>query len=258
MIIRSSRADSGFTLIELIIVIVLLAILGTMGAEFISQAFKGFAASDQRMDIYEEGSLALMRMERELHLAVPNAVWVNVNTGTELRFGMIDEQALTPILGRYQENDPVGTTTLTDPMASPPAGTIISIYNRNYLSDFAGNIATRRLYRVTAPGPPFILSKLIIAGSPYHRYYPVSQAVRYDLDGTTLWRAAIAITDENVDLSTFPTGFPLVSGIKPGTLQFFYSPGTLTRNAVVSVSFTLVRNDEEAAFHKEIQIRNVP
>nr|MDA8164688.1 hypothetical protein [Desulfobacteraceae bacterium] len=100
----------------------------------------------------------------------------------------------------------------------------------------------------------------IIAGSPYHRYYPVDQAVRYylDTDNTTLRRAEIPITSENADLSTFPTGFPLVKNMKPNSLQFSYLPPTLTRNAVVSIAFTIARDGEEVAFHKEVQIRNVP
>jgi MSHA biogenesis protein MshO len=250
------RTDSGFTLIELIMVIVLLAILGAMGADFISQAFKGFAASDRRLEIYEEGKLALARLERELHMAVPNSIWVDGEPGAELRFGMIDERVMRTVLGRYQEDDPAGDSVLTDPTTSPEAGTVISIYNRSW-SDFS-SVTDRRLYRVTAAGPPFTLSKPILAGSPYRRYYPVDRAVRYDLHGTTLRRAAIPVTEADTDLSPFTTAYPLVDGVKPGTLQFSYLPATLTRNAVVSVTFTLARADEEVAFHKEIQVRNVP
>ncbi len=66
----------GFTIIELIMVIVILGILGLAGADFISTAFRGFANTSGRLEIYEEGKVALLKMEKELQNAIPNAVCV--------------------------------------------------------------------------------------------------------------------------------------------------------------------------------------
>jgi MSHA biogenesis protein MshO len=255
----------GFTLIELIMVVVLLGALGVMGSEFISRGFRGFQDTDNRVAIYEEGKLAMVRMEQEIHDAVPNAFDSATLAGdaTDLRFGMLAEDVARAAnsFGRYQETPP--TTSLTDPTGALPLNTVISIYNRNW-SDFTNTVAVqRRLYTVTGvAGTTMTISKTLVPArsSPQKRYYPVDRAVRYYLSGTSLLRAQLPVTVENVNFATLPTqpGYPLARGIVPGSLQFSYAPASLSRNAVVTVSFSLARDGEQVSFHKEIHARNVP
>ena len=129
---QRGKRQNGFTLIELIIVIVLLGIVGAMGASFISEAFKGFFGADVRMEMYEEGKSALVRMEREIHLAVPNAVVVSDTTTADdtISVGLIDENAMRPVFGQYTEADP--TDAITDPTAALPVNTLVSIYNTSW------------------------------------------------------------------------------------------------------------------------------
>ncbi len=258
-------SDTGFTLVELIMVIVILGIIGIMGTQFITVAFKGFYDTDTRMEIYEEGKAALVRMEREIHNAIPNALDDDGDT-SDIEFGTINEKAMlaASAFGSYTETAP--TTSITDQTAALATGSVISIYNRNWTDFTTNTIASRRLYTTTAPSGANMpidttYKASIIASSPRQRYYAVDKAVRYYLSGTNLMRSQTTVTESSdivADLST-ATGQPLARDLDLTTPPSFkYTAGTLTRNAVVSIDFTIARDDESVSFHQEVHIRNVP
>lgn len=256
---RHANTQSGFTLIELIIVVVLLGIIGVMGAEFISQAFKGFFDTDIRMEMYEEGKSAMVRMEREIHIAVPNAVQIN---GNGIEIGVVDENAMAGVFGQYSETHPTGGTTITDRTGPLPVNTLVSIYNTSW-DVFADS---SRIYSVASvSGNQMTLSETIGPASPYGRYYAVRpEAVRFYVDTVshTLYRTTAPVTAAN-PLGAFATvpAPPILARdvFQISGLPFFtYEPGTSTRNSVVVIHFAITRNGETVNFHKEVQIRNVP
>jgi MSHA biogenesis protein MshO len=254
---RHSPVEKGFTMLELIIVIVLIGILGASGAEFIAMAFKSFHDTDRRTEIYEEGRLAMMRMERELRSAAPNAVTVST---TDIAFGMIDGREMAPVFGRYNEETP--TNAITDPLAAPSAGSLISINNSQW-ADFNGG---GRLYQITSVvDKEMTLSKNVVSGSPEQRYFvicgpavPCKQAVRYRVDNNAvLWRETATISATGV--GAFGNPYPLARNLsKVDTLDYFtYTTGT-DSNILVEINFAIISDNETVKFHQEIQIRNVP
>lgn len=261
---QHGKRPNGFTLIELIIVIVLLGILGAMGAGFISSAFKGFFGADARMEMYEEGKSALVRMEREIHIAVPNAVDVSTTTITDdtISVGLIDENAMNlppvPVFGQYTETTP--TNRITDPTAALPVGTLVSIYNTSW-NDFADS---SRIYSVASldgtGNRRMNFTETIGLASPYKRYYAVrNMAVRFSVANGVLSRSTAAVTATN-PLGGFGTPQSLAKNIVPsgGLPYFIYALGTSSRNSIVAINFAITRNDETVNFHKEVEIRNVP
>lgn len=251
---NSKNKQKGFTLIELIIVVVLLGIVGVMGASFISEAFKGFFDTDVRVEIYEEGKSAMVRMEREIHIALPNGVRVN---GDGIEFGVIDENSMANVFGQYTETSPSGSTSITDRTAGLPLNTLVSMYNTEWAIFANGS----RTYRVTSNGTnPMILDRNIGPSSPYQRFYAVRpDAVSFTVVGTTLSRSTATVT-AGANLGAFGNAQPLAQDIVPsnGLPYFTYDPGTSSRNSLVSIHFAISRNGEIVNFHKEVQIRNVP
>ena len=63
---RVLRAQKGYTLIEIIIVIVILGIIGAFTFQMVAAGVQAFKKSSARKDLYDQGRLALERMVREL------------------------------------------------------------------------------------------------------------------------------------------------------------------------------------------------
>ena len=87
----------GFTLVEVIVTILLLAILGAVAGYFIRPAIEAFVAIQRRAELSDAADTALRRLARDVRLALPNSVrTTGCGAGTCL------ELLLTRTGGRYR------------------------------------------------------------------------------------------------------------------------------------------------------------
>ena len=89
--------SKGFTLIELIMVIVLIGALTSISSVFIVNPVEGFMDAQRRSELVDIAETALQRMAREVHDAAPNSVRL-ANNGSQ--FGI--EFLSTVSGGRYR------------------------------------------------------------------------------------------------------------------------------------------------------------
>lgn len=76
---RATHRQSGFTLVEAIIAIVITGIIGAMVAVFIARPIQGYFDSVRRAALTDVADLALKRMGLEIRTAVPNSVRVDAS-----------------------------------------------------------------------------------------------------------------------------------------------------------------------------------
>ncbi|MGH8806736.1 MAG: prepilin-type N-terminal cleavage/methylation domain-containing protein [Noviherbaspirillum sp.] len=205
--------QSGFTLVEAVIVIVITGIIGAVVAVFIRAPVQGYIDSAARAELTDKADTALRRIARDLRLALPNSVRVAAD-------GKYLELLLTKTGGRYlaEEDQPAGgnvlkfgtavncATTPADcqfdvvgqmPIGAPQtivaddsivvynlgpdleAGNPANAYgggNRALVTSVNGNTITIATNPFAAQGPPM--------SSPSQRFQVVSTPVTYFCDGS--------------------------------------------------------------------------
>ena len=88
--------NSGFTLVEMIVVMVITGIIGGMVAMFIRAPVQGYVDSSRRAEMVDIADTALRRLARDIRTAVPNSVRLTGST--------VIEFLPTKTGGRYRAN----------------------------------------------------------------------------------------------------------------------------------------------------------
>jgi MSHA biogenesis protein MshO len=81
-----NKSQAGFTLVEMIIVIVITGIIGGIVAMFITAPVQGYVDSARRAELTDIADTAIRRMTRDIRTAVPNSVRVVACGGTCLEY----------------------------------------------------------------------------------------------------------------------------------------------------------------------------
>ena len=97
--------QTGFTLVEMIMVIVITGIIGGIVAVFIRAPVQGYVDSARRAELTDIADTAMRRMARDVRIAVPNSV--RVTGGTSVEF------LPTKDGGRYRANAGGNNNVLT-------------------------------------------------------------------------------------------------------------------------------------------------
>ena len=95
----------GFTLVELVMVIVILGIVGAMVAVFMRAPIEAYFASGRRAALTDVADTAVRRMSRDLHKALPNSIRTSTVNGSDSCLEFIP----TRTGARYREQDRVAS-----------------------------------------------------------------------------------------------------------------------------------------------------
>ncbi len=290
-----SRIQQGFTLIELTIVIVLVAIIAGVSSQFFSNVIIGYNDADLRVTLSHSARIATEKLSRELRNAMPQSIRISNNcvefipivssahyqdqnlsytspvvaskplpvSGQNLADNQVDVFNLnfTAQAGTnyYLTVYPIGSGSVNaDPYITTNPGVLF-----NFASQSVVNAPTNTITRLTMDG-----AYLFSRHSPMRRLFIVSAPISYCVVANRLQRYSaygfnnIQVTPPLGTVQRVVDDLQLTDSGNP-VIPFVYTVATLVRNAVVKLDFRIRKidqlgNDNWARLSHEVQIRNVP
>lgn len=287
--IVSSSNPAGFTLVELIVVIVIIGIVAGVVGLFVGAPVRGFLDHARRSAMTDAADLALLRLSRDLRAALPNSVRVSGDNAIELlrtldgeRYRVeapgLEDDRLTPGAADLAFNTftPLGGSDVTlDASNRFPVGMRLAVYplgqpgaNPWVAADAVMTAAATRIARTAATVGGIGESRLTLSAahtfpldSPSRRVFLVDQAVSYLCSGGRLLRYAgytpqavqpVAEADFAVG-----SGVVIVDNVESCALRYAASANS-RRNAVARLSIVLMRNDERVSLLRQVHVDNAP
>lgn len=290
--VRHSAKAAGFTLIEMIVVIVITGIIAGAVAVFIRLPVQGYVDAARRAEMTDIADAALRRMERDLRLALPNSIRITDGPTTG---GLTLEFLLTRTGGRYRAANNTGAAgtgdsldfTLSDssfdqfgPFATGTGQSIVN--NSDILVVYNLGIPQANAYAldntaiITSTGAGDLPNEYKINFSPKQfpfespgaRFQVVEGPVTYACDTTTgkltrYWGYAITATQPTAASLAASTANRALAASNVSGCAFDYTPGVTARSAVVALTLKITESGvgesaESAQLYHEVHVTNVP
>jgi MSHA biogenesis protein MshO len=263
--------NGGFTLVELILVIIILGIVSIGTVQYLSLGAQIYADATERDEAVAQSRFMLARLTRELRHATPNSVRVKCSTDCSAQqcLEFTPFKASTIYTGNITD-DPF---TVVSPQNDAVVGDWLSVYalttddvyNRTKadkrvaeLSDITAGVPTST-WEVTTP---------LTIESPTKRLFVLDNPVSFCIDNTKLYRFEGYSVQTAQSMPNSSNQIDGVAGILLGqfiqnsvsnTSFFNYNTASLTRNSVVNIRSEMGFNSTETvSFNHEIHLPNVP
>ncbi len=180
--ILAPRSSKGFTLVEMVIVMVITGIIGGMVAMFLRAPVQQYMDVARRAELTDIADTAFHRLLRDIRTAVPNSVRLPVATGsTYIEF------LPTKSGGRYRANDAGGILC----GAGNPKGDALSF------------IAADSCFQIIGPAINFAAGDWIVVGSTQS-----DGSFPYDNTATGVLRSYTGAAGAQAIVQMTPTQFP--------------------------------------------------
>lgn len=252
---KNAGSDSGFTLIELITVIVILSILATIGTGFVVRTTEAYQRTQSRALLVNTARQSLERFTRQLRIALPASVRLT-NNGSCVEF--------MPIAAGGHYFDPVPDNSNLAPLSTSIPASPVTI-------DFG----TPRFVTIGAMTPAEVYGSGAVSRGSYasgsinlsstkrwqrnsinKRYYLLDNPQAFCLVGTELrYYQGINVNDANVTLSS---AHDIIARNVSSPAPFAITAGNNNRNTAIDASLVFTSGGESITHTQRVLIRNVP
>ncbi len=256
----------GFTLIELIMVIVLISILSVLGGRLIVLPIKSYQDLERRAELSYLAEAALRRMQRDIRRALPNSIRIS-GSGTTLE--ILDAADGGRYRSKLTDNDQGDILDFTQPDSSfdvmgdlleVPFGWVV-VYNLGVghtdADAYEGN--NRAALSNASKTDQIVLSspKQFLFQSPEQRFFIVHEPIAYRCQNNQIQRFhGYAISTTIPDFDTL--NYDLLVNVTAVSCGFSYNPGSGSRTGLVTLTISLTDSaGEQVTLIHQVHVDNV-
>jgi MSHA biogenesis protein MshO len=286
-----SARQLGFTLVELIMVIVLMGVIGGIMSVFMKGPIDAYFSSGRRAALTDVADTTLRRIARDLHRALPNSIRTSgtnclefIPTKTGGRYRVQDNLAGDSLDFAISDTtfNMLGSNSALPPGQQITTNDLIVVYNLGIAGadayDVSNATGSKNWTTVSAaPTEPagYVPTETVIPISAFRfplssgnqRFHVVAsseQMVSYVCSGTNLFRAVSTAPTASASCPVATSGAALVSVIASNVncsgTSFLYSGSDLQRNALVTMVLAIQDSSatETVNLQHEVHVENTP
>lgn len=266
------RQQRGFTLVELIMVIVIMGVIGGVVAVFMRSPIDAYFDSARRAALTDVADTAVRRIARDVRKALPNSIrtpsstcleFIPTRTGgryrktdlasdpgsaldfttADTRFNMLGQNSVLPADQQIQPGDVVAVYNLGIAGADAYAGDNTAVIA-------AGGVVDGAETAITIAAKQFPLES---GSNRFHVIPKEEQVVAYVCTGGNLRRTVTA--------GSFASNCPATGPVLATSVQsctFTYNGSDLQRNGLVQIDLRIQSNNETVSLYHEVHVNNSP
>ncbi len=259
---QSQKINSGFTLIELIMVMVILGVIAAYGTQFVITAFKSFSSVSSKNYLLSESRLSMDYMIRRLRNALPYSLRIT-NDNTCLEFMPIVASGLylytlpSVVNGAFAIGSitPIEVSPFINNGGSEDYMVVAANSHTELYGLFPGSLAA--IDSTTVNTITLVADKQWLRNSINQRFYIVESPSAFCLVGNELrLYRQLSIDDDIIDTSG---SYDLLSNSVSALSQAFtISSAIEDRNIRITLSILFSDANNRLESIKNVVVRNVP